>query len=448
MTKEIEIQNTGVENGKYQKCHWEDFLKESHERIEKQKRFVNREGEFDGVDENVMISKTPYRDYDNQVINFMRTYEKEHRKALSDAYLLYEESKSERFFENWFQFMDESKMKRNFKRCKILIVTANPIEKAMLHSCICQKNPQQKIIRFICDSNVYYVFKWNQYWVTHVHQHHTGANKDLGMNATINEALKHIKPNVIFSLGVAYGIDYKTQNIGDVLVSRQIFPYAENKRDGEVIKPDRWQDKAIDNWLDVRLSNANGFIDEITYGGVLSGGSVMSSSTEKDKVCTAYVENDFVIGGEMEGSGLFQTAHFTDIPCAVIKGICDWGVAKNDIFGKEKLGNGKLKEEWFKDSLQAYAMSLVVEKCEPLFRDRTLFNSTKNKKAENEKKKSNILFLSNLISIICMLAITIGVLTCVGQREINFLLLVLLLLVTSVICISLMLVAIFKKNKY
>lgn len=31
------------------------------------------------------------------------------------------------------------------------------------------------------------------------------------MNTTIYEALKHIKPNVIFSLGVAFGIPPKTK---------------------------------------------------------------------------------------------------------------------------------------------------------------------------------------------------------------------------------------------
>lgn len=75
----------------------------------------------------------------------------------------------------------------------------------------------------------------------------------MGSNATINEALKHFTPNVIISLGIAFGIDYTTQNIGDVIVSRRILPYNENKRDEDKIKPDRSQDKTIDDWLHVRL---------------------------------------------------------------------------------------------------------------------------------------------------------------------------------------------------
>ena len=79
------------------------------------------------------------------------------------------------------------------------------------------------------------------------------------------------------------------------------------------------------------------------------------------------------------------------IPCAVIKGICDWGVAKNDIFPNEPE-----REDEFKDSLQAYAMSQVVEKCYPLFRDGTIFSSSKMKNLEFEKRKSKYLWLNNL----------------------------------------------------
>ena len=117
----------------------------------------------------------------------------------------------------------------------------------------------------------------------------------------------------------------------------------------------------------------------------------MSSFEEKDRVCVAYSKSDYVVGGEMEGSALFQISYSSGIPCAVIKGICDWGVAKNDIFPNEPE-----REDEFKDSLQAYAMSQVVEKCYPLFRDGTIFSSSKMKNLEFEKRKSKYLWLNNL----------------------------------------------------
>lgn len=50
----------------------------------------------------------------------------------------------------------------------------------------------------------------------------------------------------------------------------------------------------------------------------------------------------------MEGSARYQFANSENVPGVVIKGICDWGVSKNDIYPEDPK-----KEERFKDSLQA-----------------------------------------------------------------------------------------------
>jgi Nucleoside phosphorylase len=240
----------------------------------------------------------------------------------------------------------------------------------------------EKIRRIICGNTVFFILKWGRYWVAHVHQPETGSYKDMGSNTTIIDALQYFTPNVIVSLGIAFGIDYQTQNIGDVLVSRRVLPYSENKRDEDKVKPDRSQDKTIDNWLHVRLVNANGFIDSITYGDILSGDSVLSSFQEKDKICLGYTKTDFIIGGEMEGSAIFQFADSDGIPGVVIKGICDWGVAKNDIFPDDTE-----KEEKFKESLQAMAMVCAVEKSTRLFKDPELFTEPKNANIKHLRKE-------------------------------------------------------------
>lgn len=80
--------------------------------------------------------------------------------------------------------------------------------------------------------------------MAHVHQNETGSYKDMGSNLTIAEALKHFTPNVIISLGIAFGIDYNSQELGDVIVSRRVFPYSENKRDKDKVKP-RYRPKRV-----------------------------------------------------------------------------------------------------------------------------------------------------------------------------------------------------------
>lgn len=339
-----------------------------------------------------------YEQYKDELVQFMRRYAEDKFEFLDEAYRCYKDAISREFTDSSYVLLDEYKLKKFLPCCKVLIITANSIEKAMLHFFIAQKDC--KIRRIICGTNAYFIFKWGAYWVAHVQQPQTGSFKDLGLNTTVNEALKYFKPNVILSLGVAFGIDFTTQHIGDVIVSRKIYPYSENKRDEEEIKPDRTQDKTIDNWLDIRFTNVNGFLDGVTYGGVLSGGIVMSSFVEKDRVCTAYSKDDYIVGGEMEGSALFQISNINNIPCAVIKGICDWGVAKNNIFGN------KVDEEKFKNSLQAYAMKNVIEKCELLFRDSTIFSTSKTRIDEIEKKNRHLIginILSNMYILIISL---------------------------------------------
>lgn len=313
-----------------------------------------------------------------------------------------------------FSYKDETELLKELKGCKVLIVTANENEKNILHYKVAEQRKETAITRIIFGNVAYFIFRWEAYKVAHVHQHQMGANRDLGMRKTLEEVFSVFRPNVVFSMGVAFGIDPQTQNIGDVLVSHKIFPYSENKVNDDSILPDRSQDKIIDNWLDVRFANTTGFLEDVTYGSILSGGSVLSSTRDKLRICRAYSEQDFVIGGEMEGSALFQLCASYDIPCAVIKGICDWGTCKNGVY----CDNSDLecddtpqdydsheKEAHLKTCAQAYAMMQVFEKCNVLFRDSTLFNHPKTRAIDMERKISNRLLGVSIASNAAILLI-------------------------------------------
>lgn len=334
-----------MENGRYDKNNWCDFLDEAEER----KKSEN------------------YSKYEKEFVEYMREYATEKVQELDKCLNYYKEAITIKFFNDNYIILNAKYIKYILSNCKIMIITANPIERAVLHHKVVDYG-SVIMTRILCETTAYFVFKLGKYWIAHVHQSQTGAGKDMGTSFTINDALKLFTPNVIISLGISFGIDYKTQNVGDVLVSRRIFPYSENKRDEDYVKPDRTQDKTIDDWLHVRLENAIGFLDDVIYGDVLSGGSVMSSSEEKDRICLGYTKADFVIGGEMEGNAIFQYAKKVGVPGVVIKGICDWGIVKNGIYDNEPD-----KEKKLKDSLQAFAMLQTVEKCKPIFNDKELF---------------------------------------------------------------------------
>jgi len=349
-----------VDKYRYNSNSWENFLSEAQKRSDDKYKLSTL-----GDD-----SEDLYETYKKSFKEEMRAYENVNSALLDKSYKKFKNAENTDFNQRYIYMYDKD-LKIALSQCKVLILTANPIEKAVFHFCITEQT-KEKIRRFRYKELFVYVLKWGRYWVAHIPQLETGANKDHGSNKTLQRVLEVFSPNIVISLGVAFGIDNKTQNIGDVIVSKRLFPYSENKRDEDKIKPDRNQDKTIDDWLHASLVNTIGFLDDVTYGSVLSGGSVMSSFEEKDKVCLGYTKNDFIVGGEMEGTALFQIAKTEGIPCAIIKGICDWGVAKNDIFPEDRA-----KEEVFKDSLQAYAMEEAFEKCMPLLMDKTLFNEPK-----------------------------------------------------------------------
>lgn len=375
----MEERSTDMKKGKYDNKAWIQFLKDAEERKKS--------------DDN---SGKKYQEYEKEVSNSILEFEKLNAKDLECALKCYEMTRSTVFADAYYKTINVKCLKYKLSKCKVMIITANPIERAILHQRIID-NKGGKITSVICGTIMYYIFKWDKYWIAHIHQGQTGAEKDLGTSVAIGDALDFFTPNVIISLGVAFGIDYKTQNIGDVLVSRRLFPYSANKRDEDYVKPDRTQDKTIDDWLHVRLDNAVDFLDTVTYGGVLSGGSVISSGQEKDRICLGYTEADYIIGGEMEGNAVFQYTKRIGIPGVVIKGICDWGVLKNGVYGKDGEKGDEEKEEALKTKLQSYAMMQVVEKCKPLFHDKTLFASSKNNAVNKHLKEKYMVCLIGLI---------------------------------------------------
>ena len=357
---------------KYDKNDWTVFLKGARERRE--------------------TDNYSYKDYENKFKEYIRDQisTEENANTLKKSRLYYRDAIAGDYFNENYVSLEDKYIKRILPICKLLIITANPIERAVLHHKVTDSG-SCVLIRSICNTTAFYVFKWGKYWVVHIHQGDTGAEKDLGTSIAINEALKYFTPNVIISLGVAFGIDYNIQHIGNVLVSRRLFPYSDNKRDEDKVKPARSQDKTIDDWLHVRLQNTIGFMDDVTYGDILSGGSVMSSCEEKDRICAGYTEEDFIIGGEMEGNAVFQCTKRMGIPGVVIKGICDFGIIKNGLSE-----GGPDAEEVIKESLQAFAMMQAVDKCNPLVNDIVLFSSPKqsdNKKLLNKYHACIILFI-------------------------------------------------------
>src|SRR5262249_43315414 len=65
------------------------------------------------------------------------------------------------------------------------------------------------------------------------------------MQQTVDKAIRALDPGAVLAVGIAFGVDKKKQEIGDVLVSKQLRPY-DLQRAGEqiILRDDRGEGHA------------------------------------------------------------------------------------------------------------------------------------------------------------------------------------------------------------
>jgi nucleoside phosphorylase len=182
----------------------------------------------------------------------------------------------------------------------------------------------------------------------------------MGQGGMIREAqlaMKLWKPKVVFNVGVAWGVDPETQKMGDLLVSQTVAAFADNmkiakgsfkvrnrvagpsdmlekcvqlvKEDWAMLSPLKW-DKAWYPPGDKRRGAEGKEPFAVHMGKLFSGGILLNDKKLKQGILSI-PEFEDVIGGEMEGYGLHLAAEVRGIKeWIVVKGICDWGCAKED----------------------------------------------------------------------------------------------------------------------
>lgn len=145
---------------------------------------------------------------------------------------------------------------------------------------------------------------------------------------TISRAIDDLAPEAILMLGVAFGIDPKKQEIGDILISTQLMGYEAAKiKEKQIQRGDKPSSSP-----DLLAMFRNGEIDwngaELHFGLVLSGEKLVADQEFRDWLISIEPE---AIGGEMEGVGLYAAAHGRKVDWILVKGICDWADGdKND----------------------------------------------------------------------------------------------------------------------
>jgi nucleoside phosphorylase len=209
----------------------------------------------------------------------------------------------------------------NAPRPDVLLITVNEHETRALHDEFKAASGADAIILHVDGRNY-----WNLGTVNGTTVYHAlsemGSSSVGAMQQTVEKAIRALDPGAVISVGVAFGVNEEKQQIGEILLSRQLRPYELQRVGTRIILRD---DKPHSS---SRLINHfNGFAQtawqgtKVTLGVILTGDKLIDNLDYRDSLLEYESE---AIGGEMEGAGLYVACSDRKVDWMIIKAICDW----------------------------------------------------------------------------------------------------------------------------
>jgi nucleoside phosphorylase len=202
----------------------------------------------------------------------------------------------------------------------ILIVTATKIEaQAVLRTF----SPNPPVKRQIIADKVYYDLGPHGGAPVFMVQSEIGIAVPGGALLTINQAIQDLRPQAIIMCGIAYGLRKNEQELGDILVSKQLHYYDPQDFDRELGKTQLGDRVTASERLLGRFRDAelewNGA--PLHFGLILSGERrVNDPKFRYELLKTEYM----AIGGDMGGAGLYSAANANGVDWILVKAICNW----------------------------------------------------------------------------------------------------------------------------
>lgn len=272
----------------------------------------------------------------------------------------------------------------------ILIVTATDLETKVLHKHLKPLTPDGKIIKCHYKSKTYYVGLFGEYCCFHVQ---CGTMGSVGVGSsiiTVKDAIATLNPKITIMIGIAFGVDDESQEIGDVLIAEAIVPYDYKKVTAEKTtirsNPVPTSDLLLNRFKNLRdwefpleKRNAKKIISPVFSG------EELINSLERRKELEQI--NPMAKGGEMEGAGLYAAAN-GETEWILVKGICDFADGNKDTN---------------KDNNQLLAMESATSICLEVFSSVSSFEHlglfpskdvliSSGKEPLNSQKINNVLF--------------------------------------------------------
>lgn len=145
-----------------------------------------------------------------------------------------------------------------------------------------------------------------------------------------------LTPSKIIMCGIAFGANPNKQNLGEILVSKQVWNYEPRKIFAKRTIPRGDKVTASSSLLQLYNLTAINFKGNVHFGLLASGEKLINSESELKKLKSDEPE---IIGGDMEAAGIASVCNDQRIEWIVIKGICDWGSDKTDDFQEQAAKN-------------------------------------------------------------------------------------------------------------
>ena len=151
-----------------------------------------------------------------------------------------------------------------------------------------------------------------------------------GALLTVHQAIQDLQPQAIIMCGIAFGLRPDKQQLGDILVAKQLQYYEHQKVDlkrGQMPRGDRTTcaERLLDRF---RSGDIDWQGTKTHFGLIVAGEKLINDPAFRDWLLEIEPE---AIGGEMEGAGLYVAARDAKVDWILVKAICDWGDGnKND----------------------------------------------------------------------------------------------------------------------
>jgi nucleoside phosphorylase len=153
----------------------------------------------------------------------------------------------------------------------------------------------------------------------------------IGLGASqqaVQKGIAALRPAAVIMVGIAFGVDETRQQIGDILVSQQLWLYeiARHSTDAIVPRGDRPHASArLLNYL--RSAELSWEQPRVRFGLVLTGEKLIDNVDYRNALRALATE---AIGGEMEGAGLYAACQDARVDWILVKAICDWADGTKD----------------------------------------------------------------------------------------------------------------------